>query len=417
MKKKLFTILLSLVMTLGLSISSFASPINSSASEKTNLQSFIQELLNKDSAKVELGLDKIALDKTISTQVDKDASLIAYRINVDKDTSIKLKYKSSGDLFGVAVSPYDLSKADLDNIGPINQEKISWLDIEKSSSDKDGSVDLELKKGDNAIAVLCTTGTYEITATKTDDLKTMEPINIERVVEEDTSIKGTGFAGAEVKVLDIDGLDFPTVKVDENNNFEVKINKATLGQMYIITMKKDGYVPQVKITQAGYKNYVFNTFTINTVKSTSQYVTGKGECDAEVSVAVGDAVIIGKSKVKNDGNYSVKLKNKYPAGTVLKVTMKRAGYDTKTKTVTIKKVFTKKLTVNTVKSTSTYVTGKGSPSSTVKAYVKGKKIGETKVSSKGTYSMKIAKQSKGTKIKVEMSKTGYATSTKIVVVK
>ena len=60
-------------------------------------------------------------------------------------------------------------------------------------------------------------------------------------------------------------------------------------------------------------------------------------------------------------------------------------------------------TVNSVYNSSTKIRGKGTKGATVRAYVSGKQVGKTKVSSSGTYSIKISKKKKNTKITVKIS--------------
>ena len=75
-------------------------------------------------------------------------------------------------------------------------------------------------------------------------------------------------------------------------------------------------------------------------------------------------------------------------------------------------------TVNRIRHTSTIITGKGLKNARVKASVNGKQIGKTtKVKSSGNYKISISKQKKGKKITVKMSKSGYLTTEKSVVVK
>ena len=81
-----------------------------------------------------------------------------------------------------------------------------------------------------------------------------------------------------------------------------------------------------------------------------------------------------------------------------------------------KKTF-KTFTVNSVYNTSTKITGKGLKGATVKAYVSGKQIGKSTVSSSGTYSIKISKKKKNTKITIKISKSGYTTRSKTITVK
>lgn len=81
-----------------------------------------------------------------------------------------------------------------------------------------------------------------------------------------------------------------------------------------------------------------------------------------------------------------------------------------------KKTF-KTFTVNSVYNSSTKITGKGTKGATVKAYVNGKQIGKSTVSSSGSYSIKITKKKKNTKITVKISKSGYTTKSKTITVK
>ena len=81
-----------------------------------------------------------------------------------------------------------------------------------------------------------------------------------------------------------------------------------------------------------------------------------------------------------------------------------------------KKTF-KTFTVNSVYNSSTNITGKGTKGATIKAYVNGKQIGKSTVSSSGSYSIKITNKKKNTKITVKISKNGYTTKSKTITVK
>lgn len=74
-------------------------------------------------------------------------------------------------------------------------------------------------------------------------------------------------------------------------------------------------------------------------------------------------------------------------------------------------------TVNSVYNSSTKIRGKGTKGATVRAYVSGKQVGKTKVSSSGTYSIKISKKKKNTKITVNIisySSSSNSSSSKYV---
>ncbi|MDU4861746.1 MAG: Ig-like domain-containing protein [Terrisporobacter othiniensis] len=74
-------------------------------------------------------------------------------------------------------------------------------------------------------------------------------------------------------------------------------------------------------------------------------------------------------------------------------------------------------TVNSVYNSSTKIRGKCTKCATVRAYVDGKQVGKTKVSSSGTYSIKISKKKKNTKITVKIisySSSSNSSSSKYV---
>ena len=75
-------------------------------------------------------------------------------------------------------------------------------------------------------------------------------------------------------------------------------------------------------------------------------------------------------------------------------------------------------TVNRIRHTSTIITGKGLKNARVKASVNGKQIGKTvTVDIYGKYKIKIPKQKKKVKIVVTISKTGYKSKSKTIIVK
>ena len=69
--------------------------------------------------------------------------------------------------------------------------------------------------------------------------------------------------------------------------------------------------------------------------------------------------------------------------------------------------------MNSVKYSSTTISGKGLSGATVKAYVDGKQIGKNAtVDKNGNYKITIPKQKAGKTIEVKISKSGYVTQSK-----
>ncbi|MGN1032477.1 MAG: Ig-like domain-containing protein, partial [Intestinibacter sp.] len=101
----------------------------------------------------------------------------------------------------------------------------------------------------------------------------------------------------------------------------------------------------------------------------------------------------------------------------IKVTASKGKYWLKASSTGYLKEF-RTFTVNTIRNTSTSITGKGLAGAYVKAYVNGKQIGSTvKVKSDGTYKISIPKQKSKTGVIVKMKKSGYETDLEDRVVK
>ena len=400
MKKKLFSLILSFMMIASITTSSFADEFTNVKSRSTSVEDILGDILFDEDAEVESKTSSINLDAEKKYTVKSDLSLTMYKFKLTSDKSINLRYKSTSKLFEVAM----ISDAD---------ESAIWSDtIINESKEISGNVNLKLKKGEYIILVTATKGNYTISPKTTKTLKTMSPFTVKKVLPGDTSLSGTGVAGAKVTVMTDDFKSYKTT-VKSDNTYKVTIPKQEEYSALVVKIEKEGYGLKMATTEVEYAK--FSTFTVDQVKSTSTRITGKGKSGAIVRAYV-NGKKIGESTVKSDGTYSIKIP-KQSSGKNIVVKISKKGYTTKSKTVTVKKVFSKTLTVNSVKSTSTRITGKGSKGAIVRAYVNNKEIGKATVKSNGTYSMSIPKQSKKKVITVKMSKTGFASSSKSVTVK
>lgn len=401
MKKKLLSLLLSFMMIIGITTSSFADEFTNVMPRSASVEDILGDILLDENAEVESKTSTINLDTEKKYKVNADLSLIMYKFKITSDKSINLSYKSTSKLFEVSMvrNDYDAS--------PI------WSDtIVNKSKETSNNVNLKLKKGEYIILVTATKGEYRISPKTTKSLKTMSPFTVKKVLPGTTSLSGTGVAGAKVTVRTDDFKTYTTT-VKSDNTYKVTIPKQEEYSELLVKIEKEGYGAKIAVAEVEYAK--FSTFTVNQVKSTSTTITGKGKSGATVRAFV-NGKKIGEATVKSDGTYSIKIP-KQSSGKDILVKMYKTGYITKSKTVTVKKVFSKALTVNSVKSTQKTITGKGSKGATVRAYVNNKEIGKATVKSNGTYSMSISKQSKGKVITVKMSKTGFATSSKNVTVK
>lgn len=399
MKKKLLSLLMSLIMIVSITTSTFAGTMADVMPRSASVEDILGDILFNEDAEIESKTSSIKLDATKRYTVNADLSLIMYSFKLTSDKSINLSYKSNSKLFEVAMMSDDGSAI--------------WSDtIVNESKEVSNNVNLKLKKGEYVILVTSTKGNYTISPKTTKTLKTMSPFTVKKVLPGTTSLSGTGVAGAKVTVITEDFKTYKTT-VKSDNTYKVTIPKQEEYSELLVKIEKEGYGSKLSLVEVEYAK--FSNFTVNQVKSTSTSITGKGKSGATVRAFV-NGKKIGEAKVKSDGTYSIKIP-KQSSGKKVLVKIYKTGYTTKSKTVTVKKVFTKKLTVNSVKSTQKTISGKGSNGATVRAYVNNKEIGKAKVKSNGTYSISIPKQSKGKVITVKMSKTDFASSSTKVTVK
>ena len=245
----------------------------------------------------------------------------------------------------------------------------------------------------------------------TKDFETALTIN--NVKYDATKVTGSGEVGATVTAY-VGDEEIGSAVVGEDGKYEIEIPGQAGGTEITVKMSKDGY-NTVESTKNVLKQ--IKDFTVDRILPTSTKITGTGMPGAYVKAYV-DGEQIGKTaKVGEDGKYSVTIP-KQALKTKVTVKISSEGYYRRAKTSTVLNLFKKELTANTVKSTSTKITGKGQAGAYVKATVDGKQIGKTvKVKSNGTYSITIPKQKKGTEIQLKMSKAGTMGVYKTIIVK
>ena len=399
MKKKLLSLVMSFMMIFTCVIPISAQSTNRPA--ESNIVDILEDILGKDDPEIEMKTGTMKIGQTKTVKVDGDLAMHIYQLDVAKETSIQLKANTNAQVFEVAITS--------DELEPVWEDFV----VNEKKDNKELTTDLKLKAGSYAVVVTATKGTSTITSTvKSTALKTISPFTVDAVLPGANVVSGTGLKGATVKVVTSEFKTYTTT-VDQNGKYSVKIPTQEEYDSIMVKISKDGYASKLKVVDVEYKE--IRTFTVNNIKTTSTTVTGKGLNGATVKAYV-NGKQIGKSATVKNGKYSIKIP-KQKIGTKVKVKISKTGYESRTKTVTVKKAFTSNLTINSVKKTSTYVTGKGQSGATVRAYVNGKQIGKSATVKNGKYSIKIPKQSKGKKITVKMTKTNYITVSKTTTVK
>ena len=399
MKKKLLSLVMSFMMIFTCVIPISAQSTNRPA--ESSIVDILEDILGKDDPEIEMKTGTMKIGQTKTVKVDGDLAMHIYQLDVAKETSIQLKANTNAQVFEVAITS--------DELEPVWEDFV----VNEKKDNKELTTDLKLKAGSYAVVVTATKGTSTITSTvKSTSLKTISPFTVDAVLPGANVVSGTGLKGATVKVVTSEFKTYTTT-VDQNGKYSVKIPTQEEYDSIMVKISKDGYASKLKVVDVEYKE--IRTFTVNNIKTTSTTVTGKGLNGATVKAYV-NGKQIGKSATVKNGSYKITIP-KQKIGTKVKVKISKTGYESRTKTVTVKKAFTSNLTINSVKKTSTYVTGKGQSGATVRAYVNGKQIGKSATVKNGKYSIKIPKQSKGKKITVKMTKTNYITVSKTTTVK
>ena len=214
-----------------------------------------------------------------------------------------------------------------------------------------------------------------------------------------TKITGTTTPKTKLTAY-VDGEKIGATTATSEGDFSIKIAKIPAGKKVVI--KATGALLATKtITVKTSKTLV--TPTVNFVKTTHTKVTGKASKTTTVSVYDKKDKRLGTAKVKADGTFSAKIA-KQKKGMALYVQSKDSMNNVSKKVKVVVQA-TKTLaapTVNPVKSSHTKVTGKASKTTTVTVFnAKEKALGKAKVASNRAYSVKIAKQKKGTVLYVQ----------------
>ncbi|MFF2444770.1 Ig-like domain-containing protein [Priestia megaterium] len=212
-----------------------------------------------------------------------------------------------------------------------------------------------------------------------------------------------------------DGVEVQEYKVNKAGTYYIPVmdlNSSETGEAYGIST----------LFQAEAKDTVApNKPTVNKVDNNDKVVTGKAEAGSTVTVNVGKSRI-GYAKASSNGSFSVSIPVQ-KAGTTINVTAKDSSGNVSklTYATVVKSDVTppNKPTVYKVDDNDKVVTGKAEANSTVTVNVGKNRIGYAKANSKGSFSVSIPVQKKGTTLNVtakdasnNVSKLTYVTVVK-----
>lgn len=217
---------------------------------------------------------------------------------------------------------------------------------------------------------------------------------------------------SNVSASDVEDGDITSsISIKENN-----VDTTKAGEYKVIYEVKDSKgalaTKEIKVTVLA-KALDDSELTISPLRSKTSKVTGNGISGSTVKAYV-NGKEIGSATVSSKGTYSIKIAKQNP-GTIIEVKM-TVNNESISKTVMVIDKF-KKFKLNSVKSSSTSISGVGTVGALVKAYVGDEVIGSAVVDLNGNYKINITSQKQGVNIKVEMSLLGYETVTKDISVK
>ncbi|MEH6943451.1 Ig-like domain-containing protein [Bacillus sp. JJ722] len=176
--------------------------------------------------------------------------------------------------------------------------------------------------------------------------------------------------------------------------FSLNLNKGTY-YLKVYDSRNDGDTGKYTFTITAPS--LAPAISLQPVSNASTLIVGKTSANTKVTVNINNKLYTQNSNAK--GDFSIKIP-KQKAGVTIRVSAANAYGSKLVSTKVIDKTPPAAPSVNKVTSKSTVVTGKAEVGATISVYNGSKLLGKSTVTSKGTYSVKIKQQKKGTTLKV-----------------
>lgn len=325
-----------------------------------------------------------------------------YKINVPKDTRVRIKVKESKVI-------NSNSKTRLYPITLSNSKKAYITNYNNGLAEKD----LILKKGTNYIEIYNDSSLMDYSINVNEVVGPFKP-DIDKVGDSHNFITGTTEIGTRVYVK-VGSKPYVQANVNNKGHFSLKTGKIKKGtEVRVYAKNSKGQNSSVAVTKSvdttAPDKPIIDKFTVNSTK-----VTGTTEAKATVACRInGDNSKIFVTVADSKGNYSFTV-GKLSRGTKIEVqaTDDAGNYSYITETKVCNYVAVPK--VQKLSDIHTAVKGTATKGTTVYAKI-GSKYYKAKVDSKGNYSITIPKQKYKTVIKV-YAKDKSGDNSKVVSVK
>ncbi len=235
------------------------------------------------------------------------------------------------------------------------------------------------------------------------------------VTNKSTTVTGNVEKGYTLSVK-AGSKELGTYKAKATGSYKITIKAQTAGtKLKIIAKDQAGIVHDIKDSTV--KDVIPPAKpSATTVSDKSTSVSGKAEAGSTVIIKAGNKTLSGKVSAK--GQYTIKI-TKQKAGAKLILTAKDpANNVSPTQTITVlDKTAPSAPKVNAMTSKSKAVTGKTEANASVTVKVNNKTLGSAKANNKGTFTVNIKAQKKGTTLSVtakdKANNTSKATQVKL----
>ncbi|MFJ7682064.1 Ig-like domain-containing protein [Peribacillus butanolivorans] len=251
---------------------------------------------------------------------------------------------------------------------------------------------------------------YAISTGFVDNVKPSKP-SVSKVDNNDKVITGKAEANSTVTVKSGSKV-LGSAKATSKGTFSIKIPVQKAGTKLTITAKDSSGNVSSSASVTVLDVVPPSKPTVSKVDNNDKVITGKAEANSTVTVKNGSKAL-GSAKATTKGTYSIKIAVQ-KAGTKLTVTAKdSSGNVSSSASVTVLDVVPpSKPTVSKVDDNDKVVKGRAEASSTVTVKVGSKSLGSAKATSKGSYSVKIKAQKKGTTLSITAKDKAGNISTK-----
>lgn len=172
---------------------------------------------------------------------------------------------------------------------------------------------------------------YDLSTKQVIVKKVFSTLKVNAPAATDRVLTGKGKPGAIVRAYVGEKPISKTIKIGKSGSYRIAIPLQRGGREIRVKMSRSGYIDRTVKTKV---LYIFKVFKVNSVRSSQNYVKGKGEPGAKIQAFVGSKSISKPITVGKKGDYRIAIK-KQKKGKIIKVKMTKPGYKVQEKSVKV----------------------------------------------------------------------------------